>query len=86
MLSHLLTWSADQAPGKKRMIALLPTTMTYASTSAQHGPYTQPLLKSVIALLSPTISYAITSNQHVPHTQPLYKRYDRSTTFYYVIC
>ena len=45
MILHLLTWSLHQAP-VKRVIALLPTTMTYASTSAQHGPYAQPLLKT----------------------------------------
>ena len=40
MLAHLFTRSLHPAPLK-----LPHSTMSYVSTSAQHGPYTQPLLK-----------------------------------------
>ena len=53
--------------------------MSYASTSAQYGLLTQPLLKRVIALLSTTMSYASTSAQHGPYAQPLLKTYDITT-------
>ena len=50
----------------KRVIALLPTTMSYAITitSDQHCPYTQTLLKRMIALLPSTMPCANTFAQH----------------------
>ena len=61
MLAHVLN-IVFRPPSK--MIALLPSTMSYAITSAQHGPYTQPLLKRMIALLPSTVPCANTFAQH----------------------
>ena len=70
------------------MIALLPTTMSYAITSAYMVCTPSPWKKRMIALLPTTMTYASTSAQHGPYTQPLLKTYDITTTLalYYVIC
>ena len=73
-------------PLLKRVIALLPTTMSYAITSAYMVCTPSPWKKRMIALLPTTMTYASTSVQHGPYTETPVKTYDSTTTYYYVIC
>ena len=81
MLAHLINMFLTPSPSIKRMIALLPTTMSYACTYAQHGLYTQPLLKRMIALLPSTMPCANTYVQHGLYILTPVKLYGSTTTY-----
>ena len=84
MLAHMLNMVCTQTPVKTYDSTT--NTMSYASTTAQHGPYTQPLLKRMIALLPSTMPCANTYVQHGLYILTPVKTYDSTTTYYYVIC